>query len=237
MRYFSADLALTPSFCPVWYTVAGYIRALLSASWLIFHNDIYLQRNLVTRYAMLRKSHTISRLGLRANKGMEQRRLGSSLKSRMGTRPLKFFWVTTSRVPMLWKGKSWEKGKEKGKRKERTRKKEKDTCDGVYPKSMGRKENQKIRLKKKKEWATTERKRRCREVWTEDQTEPAQSQEEKGRREVKIRKESCIHQSKHTQAEGWLSMFTLSQLAKRSSMPPACCPPAMPHMLQMSISE
>lgn len=48
------------------------------------------------------------------------------------------------------KEKSWEKGKEKGKRKERTRKKEKDTCDGVYPKSMGRKENQKIRLKKKK---------------------------------------------------------------------------------------
>lgn len=50
---------------------------------------------------MLRKSHTISKLGLRANKGMEQRRLGSSLKSRMGARPLKFFWVTTSRVPML----------------------------------------------------------------------------------------------------------------------------------------
>lgn len=57
-----------------------------------------------------------------------------------------------------------------------------------------------------------------------------------GRREVKIRKESCIHQSKHTQAEGWLSMFTLSQLAKHSSMPPAR-PPTMPHMLQMSISE
>lgn len=68
---------------------------------LSFHKDVYLQRNLVTRYAMLRKSHTISKLGLRANKGMEQRRLGSSLKSRMGTRPLKFFWVTTSRVPML----------------------------------------------------------------------------------------------------------------------------------------
>lgn len=64
-------------------------------------SNIYLQRNLVTRYAMLRKSHTISKLGLRANRGMEQRRLGSSLRSRMGTRPLKFFCVTTSRVPML----------------------------------------------------------------------------------------------------------------------------------------
>lgn len=72
-----------------------------SCDFINFHNDTHLQRNLATRYAMLRKSHTISRLGLRASKGMEQRRLGSSLKSRMGTRPLKFFWVTTSRVPML----------------------------------------------------------------------------------------------------------------------------------------
>lgn len=130
----SADLALTPSFCPVWHTVAGHIRALLSASWLIFHNDFYLQRNLVTRYAMLRKSHTISRLGLRANKGIEQRRLGSSLKSRMGTRPLKFFWVTTSRVPMLWKGKSWEKGKEKGKGKKKKEGKKKTHAMGFTQK-------------------------------------------------------------------------------------------------------
>lgn len=86
-----------------------------SCDLLIFHSDIHLQRNLVTRYAMLRKSHTISKLGLSANKGMEHRRLGSSLKSRMGTRPLKFFWVTTSRVPMLWKGKRL--GERKRKRK------------------------------------------------------------------------------------------------------------------------
>lgn len=64
----------------------------------------------------------------------------------------------------------------------------------------------------------------------------AQLQEEKGRREGKIRKEYCIHQSKHTQAGGWFSMFTLSQLAKHSSMPPAHCP-RRAHMLQMSISE
>lgn len=128
MRYFLADLALTPSFCPVWYTVAGHIRALLSVLWLIFHN-IYLQRNLVTRYAMLRKSHTISKLGLRANRGMEQRRLGSSLRSRMGTRPLKFFCVTTSRVPMLWKGKVGRKEKKRGKEKKGEKRKEKDTCD------------------------------------------------------------------------------------------------------------
>lgn len=115
-----------------WLDIFGHFC--LSCNWLIFHSDTYLQRNLVTRYAMLRKSHTISKLGLSANKGREQRRLGSSLKSRMGTRPLKFFWVTTSRVPMLWKGKSWEKGKERGKRKER---KKKDTCDGFYPEVWG----------------------------------------------------------------------------------------------------
>lgn len=99
--------------------VAGHTLALLFFLWLstAFRNGTHLQRNLVTRYAMLRKSHTISKLGLRANKGMEQRRLGSSLKSRMGTRPLKFFWVTTSRVPMLWKGKSLGERKRKRQRK------------------------------------------------------------------------------------------------------------------------
>lgn len=81
--------------------MAGHVLALFFGDLLISHNDIHLQRNLATRYATLRKSHAISKLGLRASKGMEQRRLGSSLKSRVGTRPLKFFWVTTSRVPML----------------------------------------------------------------------------------------------------------------------------------------
>lgn len=152
MRYFSADLALTPSFCPVWYTVAGYIRALLSASWLIFHNDIYLQRNLVTRYAMLRKSHTISRLGLRANKGMEQRRLGSSLKSRMGTRPLKFFWVTTSRVPMLWKGKKLGERKRKGEKERKNKKERKRHMRWGLPQKYGEKGEPKDKIKKKKKW-------------------------------------------------------------------------------------
>lgn len=102
MKYFLAGHALTHPSRPVRYTVAGQVLALLfSCDLLIFHQDAHLQRNLATRYAMLRKSHTISKLGLRASKGMEQRRLGSSLKSRTGTRPLKFFCVTTSRVPML----------------------------------------------------------------------------------------------------------------------------------------
>lgn len=49
---------------------------------------------------------------------------------------------------------------------------------------------------------------------------------EEERREVQIRKESCTHQGKHTQAGGWLSMFTLSQLAKRISKPPPARLPA-----------
>lgn len=50
---------------------------------------------------MLRKIHTTRRLGLRASRGREYMRLGSSRKSRTGSKPLKFFWITPSLVPML----------------------------------------------------------------------------------------------------------------------------------------
>ena len=53
------------------------------------------------KYARLRKIHTIRRLGLRASSGREYRRLGSSRKSRTGSKPLRFFWITPSLVPML----------------------------------------------------------------------------------------------------------------------------------------
>lgn len=131
-----------------WRTVLWHIPSVLLGTWrwdkfwhfcfscdlLIFHQDTHLQRNLATRYAMLRKSHTISKLGLRASKGMEQRRLGSSLKSRTGTRPLKFFCVTTSRVPMLWKGRRLGERKRKRENKEK-----RDTCNGFFPKVWGNK--------------------------------------------------------------------------------------------------
>lgn len=40
-------------------------------------------------------------MGLRASRGSEYRRLGSSRKSRTGSKPLRFFWITPSLVPML----------------------------------------------------------------------------------------------------------------------------------------
>lgn len=79
------------------------------------------------------------------------------------------------------------------------------------------------------EWATTERKKEMQRSVNRRPNRTAQLQEKKGRREGKIRKEYCIHQSKHTQAGGWFSMFTLSQLAKHSSMPPARLPSPCPH--------
>lgn len=133
------------------------------------------------------------------------------------------------------KRKSWEKGKEKGKRKERGKKGKKKTHAMGLPKSMGRKENQKIRFKKKNGMSHNRKKKEMQRSVNRRPNRTAQLQEEKGRREVKIRKEYCIRQSKHTQAEGWFSMFTLSQLAKHSSMPPAHPLPC--RMLQMSISE
>lgn len=53
------------------------------------------------KYAMLRKIHTTSRLGLSASSGSEYKRLGSRCKSRTGSRPLRFFWITPSLVPTL----------------------------------------------------------------------------------------------------------------------------------------
>ena len=50
---------------------------------------------------------------------------------------------------MRGKEKRRGKRKKKGKKKEKTKKKKKDTCDGFNPKNMGKKENQKIKLKKK----------------------------------------------------------------------------------------
>lgn len=60
-----------------------------------------MQRSLARTKATLRKIHTTSRLGLRASRGSEYSRLGSSRKSRSGSKPLRFFWITPSRVPML----------------------------------------------------------------------------------------------------------------------------------------
>lgn len=59
------------------------------------------------------------------------------------------------------KRKSWEKGKEKGKRKERGKKERKRHMRRTgLPKSMGRKENQKIRFKKKNGMSHNRKKKR-----------------------------------------------------------------------------
>lgn len=60
-----------------------------------------LQRSFARKTATLRNIQTSSRLGLRANRGSEYRRLGSSRKSRIGNKPLRFFWSTPSLVPLL----------------------------------------------------------------------------------------------------------------------------------------
>ncbi|MEQ2209982.1 hypothetical protein XENOCAPTIV_006819, partial [Xenoophorus captivus] len=82
-----------------------------------------LQRILAKKYAMLRKIHTTSRLGLRANSGREYMRLGSSRRSRIGSKPLRFFWITPSLVPTLpSRGARGEKsGKEVERQKRRKR--------------------------------------------------------------------------------------------------------------------
>lgn len=53
------------------------------------------------KHATLRKIHTTSRLGLSASRGSEYSRLGSNRKSRTGSTPLRFFWITPSLVPTL----------------------------------------------------------------------------------------------------------------------------------------
>lgn len=60
-----------------------------------------LQRSFARKTATLRNIQTNSRLGLRANRGSEYRRLGSRRKSRIGNNPLWFFWSTPSLVPLL----------------------------------------------------------------------------------------------------------------------------------------
>lgn len=60
-----------------------------------------LQRSFARKTATLRNIQTNSRLGLRANRGSEYSRLGSSRKSRIGNKPLRFFWSTPSLVPLL----------------------------------------------------------------------------------------------------------------------------------------
>lgn len=60
-----------------------------------------LQRSFARKTATLRNIQTNSRLGLRANRGSEYRRLGSRRKSRIGNKPLRFFWSTPSLVPLL----------------------------------------------------------------------------------------------------------------------------------------
>lgn len=218
MEYFLADHAWTHSFCPVRYTVAGCVLALLFFLWIIFHNDTHLQRNLATRYAILRQSHTISKLGLRASKGMEQRRLGSSLKSRMGTRPLKFFWVTTSRVPMLWKGRRL--GERKRKRGKNKGKKKKDTCNGFYQK-YGKKVGEPKDNKKKWNEATTERKDDMQKrVWTEYQNKTSTVTRKKERKRSENKKKYCSLLKTNTwRLTKWFSVFTV-WLARR----PACRP-------------
>lgn len=76
--------------------------------------------------------------------------------------------------------------KRKGEKKRKGKKGKKKTHAAGLPKSMGRKENQKIRFKKKNGMShNRKKKKRCREVWTEDQTEPHSYRkrrgEEKGR--------------------------------------------------------
>lgn len=53
---------------------------------------------------MLSRSHSSSRLGLRASRGSEYSRLGSSRRSRTGSTPLRFFWSSPSLVPALGEG-------------------------------------------------------------------------------------------------------------------------------------
>lgn len=120
--------------------------------------------------------------------------------------------------------------KRKGKKK---RKKEKRHMRWVLPKSMGRKDNQKIRFKKNG-MSHTERKMKCREG-CEQKAKQNQHRHRKKRREreVKNKKKYCSLPKLNTcRLKGWFSMFTLSQLAKHSSMPPTT-----PHMLPMGISE
>lgn len=82
-----------------------------------------LQRSLARSKSRLRSIQTSSRLGLSASRGSEYSRLGSRRRSRRGSKPLRFFCSTPSRVPLLPEDEE-QRGEEEGKREGKEQRKD-----------------------------------------------------------------------------------------------------------------
>lgn len=99
----------------------------------------------------------------------------------------------------------------------------------VLPKKYGEKGKPKGKIEKKNGMNHNRKKNKMqRRVWTKDQNKTSTVTGKKGEKEKwKIRKKYCSLPKLTHVAERMVFMFTLSQLATHSSMPPV-----MPHMLR-----